>query len=122
MYNKTDRELNMQNWKLHNAGIQVDILGNPVKVGDKVLVKGYGSVKMDIVRTVERVNKRSISWKELDIEMYGWDSENRKYNKKLVAKNIRRIACLDCIVINSQLPVSEKEKDNFVKEHPEIFL
>ena len=39
----------------------IDLLGQPVSVGDKLLVKGHFSMSLDTVSTVTRINKKSIT-------------------------------------------------------------
>lgn len=48
-------------YKLHTNGIQTDMLGQPLYVGDTVLCKGYGSSDKNTFATVVKVNKKTIS-------------------------------------------------------------
>jgi len=47
-------------YKLHNANIQADMTGQPIYVGDIVLLKGYGSMDKNTFAVVKKVNKKSI--------------------------------------------------------------
>ena len=42
------------------AGIQVDMLGQPLKVGDTVLTNGYCDIGLNYVTTIKKVNKKSV--------------------------------------------------------------
>ena len=46
--------------KFHAAGIQTDCFGRPIKVGDTILCKGYGSMDKDCFAKVLKVNRKSI--------------------------------------------------------------
>ena len=47
-------------YKLHNANIQADMTGQPIYVGDIVLLKGYGSMDKDTFAVVKKVNRKTI--------------------------------------------------------------
>ena len=53
----------------HEQGHQLDLLGRPIKVGDRVLTKGYGSTSMNNFATVKSVDRKSIS---IDVEYTHW--------------------------------------------------
>ena len=44
----------------HQNNFQLDLLGRPIKVGDRVLTKGYGSAAMNNFATVIAVNRKSV--------------------------------------------------------------
>ena len=42
------------------AGIQVDMLGQPLKVGDTVLTNGYCNTGLNYITTIKKINKKSV--------------------------------------------------------------
>ncbi len=105
---------------------QLDLLGRPVNVGDKVLVKGYGSMCNDTVADVLRVNKSSISinlqkpvldWGEYDPVTRHYPNRKITYETKRMTRDARQ-----CIVVNELLPISEAKAEQFVLDFPEYFI
>ena len=47
-------------YKLHNANIQADMTGQPIHVGDIVLLKGYCSMDKNTFVAVKKVNRKTI--------------------------------------------------------------
>ena len=110
----------------HEAGFQIDLLGRPIKVGDTILTKGYSSPAINHRATVKRVNRKSIV---IDLEVGHWVMGSYDYTTRSFpdAKYISKIREMkrtgyDCIVVNEQLPISEALAEEFLDDHPEIFI
>ena len=52
--------MNDQIKKLYDNGIQTDMLGQPLEIGDVVLAKGFHSNDKDTFGVVERVNRKTV--------------------------------------------------------------
>ena len=118
----------MTPYQIHEAGFQLDILGRPIKVGDTVLVTGYGSTTIDQKATVLAVNKKSISVNvEYTYRYWGpYDHQTRSYpNAKFTTelKRMQRKGCRQVLVIPSDLVDSAAQaKQEFIDTHPELFV
>ena len=120
--------------KLADEGLQLDMLGQPLAVGDTVLVKGYSSNIPNQFATIKSVNKKSIS---VDVEFRKWDLgqySDRPNNhvgpwnywpdRKYISgtKNMRRLG-LECLKINpEQQAYAEAREQELINEYPEFFI
>ena len=48
-------------YTLCNHGIQVDMLGQPLHVGDLILLKGYGEYDKRTFATITKVNRKTVA-------------------------------------------------------------
>ncbi len=118
----------------HEHGHQLDLLGRPIKVGDRVLTKGYGSPAMNNFATVKAVNRKSIS---IDVEYAHWDHGefsprpanhtgywNSYPNRKLTTtvKPMKRVGYHSVLVVNELEPISTSLAQTFADEHPEWLI
>lgn len=118
----------------HEQGHQLDLLGRPIKVGDRVLTKGYGSTSMNNFATVKSVNRKSIS---IDVEYTHWDwgefvprpegttgMWNTYPNRKLITtiKPMKRVGYTSVLVVNELEPISTSLAQTFANEHPEWLI
>ena len=118
----------------HEQGHQLDLLGRPIKVGDRVLTKGYGSASMNNFATVKAVNRKSIS---IDVEYNRWDWGDyvpmpadhvgfwdRYPNRKLITtvKPMKRVGYHSVLVVNELEPISTSFAQTFANEHPEWLI
>lgn len=120
--------------KLSEAGVQVDMLGQPIKVGDMVLTKGYYSSMLNHFGVVKRVNKKSIS---VDVTYSNW--EHGTYNPrpnghvgywntypdaKYVegTKAMKRIS-YECLLVSpEQQALAEARERELIGQYPELFI
>ena len=110
----------------HDAGFQVDLLGRPIKVGDTILTKGYSSPTINHRATVKKMHRKTFTV-DLEISYWIWgayDGTTRSYPNRKRHVEIREMkrTGFDCIVINEQLPISEALAEEFLDDHPEIFI
>ena len=118
----------------HEQGHQLDLLGRPIKVGDRVLTKGYGSTSMNNFATVKSVNRKSIS---IDVEYTHWDLGefvprpegttgpwNTYPNRRLITtiKLMKRVGYTSVLVVNELEPISTALADAFIQDHPELAI
>ena len=118
----------MTNYQIHEAGYQLDILGRPIKVGDTVLVTGYGSTTLDQKATVLAVNKKSISINVECTHRYwgSYDHQTRSYPDMRITTELKRMqrqGYRQVLVIPSDLVDSAAQaKQEFIDTHPEVFV
>ena len=112
----------------HHLGYQLDILGRPIQVGDRILTTGYGSTALNQPATVLSVNRKSISI-DLEVTRTDWGDYNpitRSYpNRKHVTttKRMKRVGHYQCLVIpQSLIDDSTAAFHSFVDSHPELAL
>lgn len=99
--------------------LPLDMLKRPIKVGDTVLCKGYGSCSHNTFTTVLRVNPKSVT---ISNSYHAWDRDSAgKWVYKPSTKTQTR-AFSDVLVVSELLPISESLAQQFVVEHPEHFL
>ena len=84
----------------------IDMLKRPIKKGDTVLVKGYGSCTADTIATVKKVAKVNIY---VDVKN-PW----AKWNGYSEIKRMARCPS-ECIVVNEQLAYNKSE-------YPELYI
>lgn len=118
----------------HEHGHQLDLLGRPIKVGDRVLTKGYGSPAMNNFATVKAVNRKSIV---IDVEYTHWDwgefvprpdghvgywdtRPNRQ--RTITTKPMKRVGYHSVLVVNELEPISTSLAQTFADEHPEWLI
>jgi len=91
-----------------------DILGRPIKIGDTILVKGYGSRYNDTITTVDKVTKENIYVLIRDPWVEGWYMRDPQTHSRPEPK---RLACnpYEYVVINEQLAYNSTE-------WPELFI
>ena len=118
----------------HEHGHQLDLLGRPIKVGDRVLTKGYGSAAMNNFATVKSVNRKSITidveythtdWGDWSPRPEGyvgfWDAyPNRK--RVTTTKPMKRVGYHSVLVVNELEPISTPLAQTFADEHPEWLI
>jgi hypothetical protein len=119
--------------KLQKAGIQVDMLGRKIKVGDTVLCKGYRSQDKDTFAVVKRVNPKSVVI-DLDKGYYDWgqyvhnptkDPNHIYYpdRKYISTTEETRRRGLEMLIIPHDLhEQAMKEGEQTINDHPEIFI
>ena len=103
--------------KAADSGYVLDLLGRPVKFGDTVLVKGYGSVTFNKITSVVSVNKKTIS---VDVPCYHYNRSTGKHGES--TKRMTRSSADFLILPADYLAESTKLHAAFVNEHPEIFI
>lgn len=113
----------MTNFKAtaHSQNFQLDLLGRPIKVGDRVLTKAYGSPSMDCFATVVSVNRKSIS---IEVSLYRWKrlddgSWARVFDS---TKLMKRVGYTSVLVVNELEPISTALADAFIQDHPELAI
>ena len=118
----------------HEHGHQLDLLGRPIKVGDRVLTKGYGSPAMNNFATVKSVNRKSIvidveythtDWGEYSPRPEGttgpWNTyPNRK--RTTTIKPMKRVGYHSVLVVNELEPISTALANDFIQTHPELAI
>jgi hypothetical protein len=89
-----------------------DILGRTLKVGDTVLVTGYGSTAMDTVTNVERIKPNyiivTIPFNYFDYNIGLTKNVLIKANRKMTRKHYQ------VLVINDQLKENERIGEPYV--------
>lgn len=120
--------------RFHEAGIQIDMLGQKLKVGDTVLTKNYGSPALDKIATIKKVNKKTIVV-DLEVRRTDWGTYTHipKGHKGLwnyypdrkttiTIKPMKRTG-FDCIKITpEQLAIAKEASESLINDHPEIFI
>lgn len=110
------------------------MLGQPLKVGDTILTKSYGSLVLNYFAEVKKVNKKSIVV-ELDARFYSYGEYvprpnnhsgywNAHPNGKWVSekKPMKRIA-MDCLKISPDQQVySDQREQELFNLYPELFI
>lgn len=113
----------MTNFKhtAHTQNFQLDLLGRPIKVGDRVLTKAYGSPCMDCFATVVSVNRKSIS---IDVNLTKWERLDDGFWTKVPAgtKRMNRVGYTSVLVVNELEPISTALADAFIQDHPELAI
>ena len=104
--------------------LPLDMLKRPVKVGDTILCKGYGSCSHDTFTTVLKTNPTTVtiknSWSTWDKDpVTGKWSRQVHYGDKGKLQT-RRYS--EVLVVNELLPISEALAQEYVATHPEHFL
>ena len=103
----------------HTNGHQLDLLGRPIKVGDRVLTKGYGSASMNNFATVKAVNRKSIS---IDVEYRNWYHDDSGWKSRTSIKPLKRVGYHSVLVVNELEPISTSLAQTFADEHPEWLI
>ena len=107
----------------HNAhanNFQLDLLGRPIKVGDRVLTKGYGSVAMNNFATVISINRKSIS---INVEAYSWTKDDTgHWARRTSTRLMKRVGYHSVLVVNELEPISTALADEFIQLHPELAI
>ena len=105
----------------HNNGHQLDLLGRPINVGDRVLTKSYGSSSMDTFASVVAVNRKSVS---IDVHFTKWDRLDNGFWTKVPAgtKCMNRVGYTSVLVVNELEPISTALADAFIQDHPELAI
>ena len=113
----------MTNFKAtaHSQNFQLDLLGRPIKVGDRVLTEAYGSPCMDCFATVVSVNRKSIS---IDVNLYRWKRLDDGSWSRVIdgTKRMNRIGFTSVLVVNELEPISTALADAFIQDHPELAI
>lgn len=120
--------------QLAKLNLPLDRYGQPLKVGDTILTKAYGSPALDYLATIKRINAKSVSvtlerrrWihGELAPRPSGysgiWDYyPNRTIQIELVSK---RRPFLDTILIPSTFKdILNQAAANCIDNYPEAFI
>lgn len=119
---------------LHDNGIQTDMLGQPLEVGDIILCKGYSSCDKDSFATIERVNKKTVGYRlqitRLQRGPYVPRPENHtgswNYypNHKLVTESLYRTRPgYDTVKVSQEfLDTAKARCKDITDKYPEVFL
>lgn len=87
----------------------IDVLGHPIRKGDKVLTGNHYSTGMDIVAQVDKVTKKAVY---VTLEATKWDYDMRK---KYVEHTSVRRQPYQVVVIDKQLAYNKKHyPENFI--------
>lgn len=127
--------------KIHQAlkinGITVDMLGQPLKVGDRVLVKGYSSPTHNLIAEIKKVNKVNlkvdVTKTQYQYSAYMDAVDNYKYNGSTGKEPNWRDYMIsvtvpmnrdpyDVIKFEAQEKVAKEEFEKLMDEHPEAFV
>ena len=113
----------MTNFKAtaHSQNFQLDLLGRPIKVGDRVLTKAYGSPSMDCFATVVSVNRKSISI-DVNLTKYERSASGSWHRVPAGTKRMNRIGFTSVLVVNELEPISTALADAFIQDHPELAI
>lgn len=104
----------------HQNNFQLDLLGRPIKVGDRVLTKGYGSAAMNNFATVIAVNRKSIS---INVEYRDWyKDDSGNWQRRMSTKPMKRVGYHSVLVVNELEPISTALANDFVQTHPELAI
>lgn len=117
-----------------SAGITLDMLGQPLKVGDRVLVKSYQSPAHDNISTIKRINKVNlvvdVEKYEFDYDAYhkwhdanpgkNWWREGKSFRVKEIIEMSRKPS--DVILFNEQEKIADKAYSNLSAEYPEFYI
>lgn len=104
----------------HQNNFQLDLLGRPIKVGDRVLTKGYGSAAMNNFATVVSVNRKSIS---INVEYHNWYRDySGKWQSRTSTKLMKRVGYHSVLVVNELEPISTALANDFIQTHPELAI
>lgn len=103
----------------HQNNFQLDLLGRPIKVGDRVLTKGYGSAAMNNFATVVSVNRKSIS---INVEYRDWYHDDSGWKFRTSTKLMKRVGYHSVLVVNELEPISTALADDFIQTHPELAI
>jgi hypothetical protein len=120
--------------KLHLQGIQTDMSGTLIKVGDTVLCKGYYSLDKDTLGTVLKINKKSIIVSiKTKVLKYGeyhpkplgyvgyWDCYPDKHPVERIQK-LKRCG-MDVLIVPPNLKQTlETAEERIAVSYPEIFI
>ena len=120
--------------KLAQLNLPLDRYGQPLKVGDTILTKAYGSPALDYLATIKRINAKSVS---VIVERRRWDHgeyaprpsgysgrwdyyPNRKLKTELVPM---RRSFLDLILIPPTFKDTlDQAAANCIHNYPEAFI
>ena len=121
-------------YKLQEAGIHVDMLGQRLYVGDTVLVKGYYSSNINTKATVLSVNRKSISV-NLEATYIYWGDHvprpdghvgfwNHYPDRKTVTetKRMTRNSYEVLKVPQSMLDSAQAKFNTLIHNYPEVFI
>lgn len=104
----------------HQNNFQLDLLGRPIKVGDRVLTKGFNSASMNNFATVVSVNRKSVS---INVEYRDWYRDNSNtWKSRMSTKLMKRVGYHSVLVVNELEPISTALADEFVQLHPELAI
>lgn len=106
----------------HQNNFQLDLLGRPIKVGDRVLTKGYGSAAMNNFATVIAVNRKSVS---INVEFTKWirdEVTSRWVKSPIGTKLMKRVGYDSVLVVNELEPISTTLANDFIQTHPELAI
>ena len=97
-----------------------DVIGRPIKLNDRVLVKGYYCVGIGkTLGTITKINKKSIIVTVDDPfykYSYDWDAPRKKETRLPRHGN-------DCLVVTARyLKEADRELTKFTFKHPEMFI
>ncbi len=113
----------MTNFKstAHSNNFQLDLLGRPIKVGDRVLTKNYGQAALNHFATVLKVNSKSILV-NVEARTYHRDPATNHWQTRISTKPMKRVGYTDCLVVNELEPISTALADDFRNLHPELAI
>lgn len=124
--------------KFQDAGLQLDMAGQELKVGDYILCKGYASTQLNQIAQIIRVNKKSISikvnkrytkWGDYEPRPSNWNNAtqgcwnsypHRKYIDKWESITRRSYECLK--VSPDFVAQSEARIEELTDQYPELFI
>lgn len=110
----------MLSWQMHSKGLQVDLFGQILEVGDTVLTKGYYDVALTEIATITKINKKSIKV-NLPHKKCVRNIHTGTYDYVEV-QTIKRTGA-DCVKLTPQQVKLLKEAPDLLKNiHPEYFL
>ena len=104
----------------HQNNFQLDLLGRPIKVGDRVLTKSYGSAAMNNFATVVSVNRKSVS---INVEYRDWYRDDLgNWGRRITTKLMKRVGYHSVLVVNELEPISTALANDFIQTHPELAI
>ena len=123
-----------QVYTLHSNGIQTDMLGQPIQVGDVVLAKSDGSSDKNTFGVVERVNRKTVGVR-LRCRYYTHDKYHSRPdghqgywnyypNGRWVDEElyIKRSGHATLEVSQEFMDTAQSRLETVVNQHPEIFI
>lgn len=107
-------------------GYHLDMLGQPVKVGDVLLVKGYGSKGINCKAVVKRLTPKvaivDITYTQIYWGRYDPTTRTHPgFKQTTVTKEMRRAVC-DTLKVNDFYDQATKAYEDFINEHPELAI
>lgn len=120
--------------KLAELNLPLDRFGQPLKVGDTVLTKAYGSAVLDYLATIKRINAKSVS---VTVEQRRWDHGeiaprpdghtgvwNYYPNRTIVTELVpmRRSFLVTILIPPTFKDILNQAAANCINTYPEVFI